>query len=196
MIVPLSSAASALGRFFAWSFLPSTLARVLLKFYHNFLHPNSAPPHPSSPVYISQYRIAFTILAVLYLIYTLVAASTSLEPNFYEILGTERSVDERGLKLAYRAFVRYNHPDRVGADGEQRFRDVRDAYEMLKHPVKRFAYERFGPEILTWAGCNTPREYIRQGIMSSCGFFIGSGIFLLGMTVLGRANSSAFVSSK
>ena len=34
------------------------------------------------------------------------------------------------------------HPDRVGVQGQARFVEVRDAYESLKHPVKRYAYDR------------------------------------------------------
>jgi len=50
--------------------------------------------------------------------------------------------DESQLKLAFRNFARKNHPDKVGRQGEELFMIVRDAYESLKHPVKRFAYDR------------------------------------------------------
>lgn len=53
-------------------------------------------------------------------------------------------VDEVGLKLAFRAFARKYHPDRpgVGKQGEAWFIQVRDAFEALRDPVVRFAYDR------------------------------------------------------
>lgn len=159
MSTGLSPTASAIVRFVGWSFLPAALARTLMTTYHRFMHPGSPLPAPGTPTFISRYRVAYTFLAVIYLGYTLVAAATSLEPNYYELLGCERDVDEQGLKAAFRAFARRNHPDRpgIGPAGEQRFREVRDAFEMLKSPVKRFAYERFGPDVINWKECSTPR---------------------------------------
>lgn len=191
----VSPTAFAIVRFIGWSFLPSALANVLITGYHRFAHPGSPPPRPGTPAYVSQYRLSFTILAALYLIYTLLAAATSLPENYYEILGVDRAVDEQGLKMAFRAFARKNHPDRpgIGVGGEARFRDVRNAFEMLKNPVKRFAYERFGPEIASWKDLSTPREYIRRGLSSASGFYFGSGALLLLMSIFGKSSSLSFV---
>lgn len=63
--------------------------------------------------------------------------------NFYEILNVSPDIDESGLKFAFRAFARKNHPDRVGKAGESVFIEVRDAFEALKDPVVRFAYDRY-----------------------------------------------------
>ena len=67
-----------------------------------------------------------------------------MQPNFYQILGVSPNVDETGLKLAFRAFAKRHHPDRpeVGKEGEVMFMAVRDAFEALKDPVVRFAYDR------------------------------------------------------
>jgi DnaJ-class molecular chaperone len=67
-----------------------------------------------------------------------------MPPNFYEVLHVPPDVDENGLKLAFRQFARYNHPDRpgVGPEGQALFILVRDMYEALKNPVVRFAYDR------------------------------------------------------
>lgn len=65
-----------------------------------------------------------------------------MAPSFYEILGVAPNVDENGLKLAFRAFAKKNHPDKVGAEGVDLFMQVRDAFEALKDPVVRFAYDR------------------------------------------------------
>jgi hypothetical protein len=191
-----SSSTSAIFRFIGWSFLPSALANGAIDVCHRFLSPGTPPPRRGTPAYASQYRIAFTALAAVYLIYTLIAAVTSLQPNYYRILDVDRRADEQALKLAFRQFARRNHPDRpgVGADGAERFRDVRDAYEMLKNPVKRFAYERFGPEIISWKDCATPMEYIMRGVSASSGFPIGTAAVLCLMSLLGQSSSSSFVS--
>ena len=67
-----------------------------------------------------------------------------MQPNFYQILGVSPNVDETGLKLAFRTFAKRHHPDRpeVGKEGEVLFMAVRDAFEALKDPVVRFAYDR------------------------------------------------------
>jgi len=74
--------------------------------------------------------------------YTLVQSSRAMPPNFYEILNVRPDVDENGLKLAFRTFAKRYHPDRVGPQGEELFMYVRDAFEALKDPVVRFAYDR------------------------------------------------------
>jgi hypothetical protein len=190
-----SSSTSAVFRFIGWSFLPSVLANGAISAYYRILKPGTPPPRRGSPAYTSQYRIAFTALAAVYLIYTLAAAVTSLQPNYYRILGVARNADEQALKVAFRQFARKNHPDRpgIGADGAERFRDVRNAYEMLKNPVKRFGYERFGPEIISWKNCTTHEEYMMRGISASSGFPIGTAVVLGSMSVLGQSSSSSFV---
>lgn len=65
-----------------------------------------------------------------------------MAPNYYEILGVSPTSDESSLKSAFRQFAKKNHPDRVGVQGEQLFMEVRDAFEALKNPVTRFAYDR------------------------------------------------------
>src|SRR6267378_3632021 len=65
---------------------------------------------------------------------------------FYEVLGVERSADEGGLKSAFRKLAMKWHPDRNPGDKncEARFKEINEAYEILKDPDKRAAYDRFG----------------------------------------------------
>ncbi len=65
---------------------------------------------------------------------------------FYEILSVERNVDEKSLKLAYRKLAMKYHPDRNADDetAEAKFKEVNEAYDILKDPQKRAAYDRFG----------------------------------------------------
>ncbi len=66
--------------------------------------------------------------------------------DYYEILGVERNVDEKVLKGAFRRLAMQLHPDRNPDDpeAEGKFKEVGEAYEILKDADKRAAYDRFG----------------------------------------------------
>jgi molecular chaperone DnaJ len=65
---------------------------------------------------------------------------------FYEVLGVARSASIEDVKLAYRKLAKEHHPDRNPDDhtSEHRFKEINEAYDILKDPDKRAAYDRFG----------------------------------------------------
>src|SRR5829696_7385363 len=65
---------------------------------------------------------------------------------YYETLEVERSADESVLKTAFRKLAMKWHPDKNPGDksSEVRFKEINEAYEILKDPQKRAAYDRFG----------------------------------------------------
>lgn len=65
---------------------------------------------------------------------------------YYETLGVERDADENKLKAAFRKLAMKWHPDRNPGDktSEVRFKEINEAYEVLKDNDKRAAYDRYG----------------------------------------------------
>ncbi|MEZ5759417.1 MAG: molecular chaperone DnaJ [Emcibacteraceae bacterium] len=66
--------------------------------------------------------------------------------DYYELLGVSRTVDSVTLKAAYRKLAMQYHPDRNPNDNEAeaKFKEVNEAYDILKDDQKRAAYDQFG----------------------------------------------------
>jgi len=66
--------------------------------------------------------------------------------DYYDLLGVDRGVDEKALKSAFRKSAMKYHPDRNpdNPDAEAKFKEINEAYEVLKDPQKRAAYDQFG----------------------------------------------------
>jgi molecular chaperone DnaJ len=66
--------------------------------------------------------------------------------DYYELLGVPRAADEAAIKAAYRRLAKECHPDRRNGckESEARFKAIAEAYDVLKDPQKRAAYDRFG----------------------------------------------------
>jgi len=66
--------------------------------------------------------------------------------DFYEVLGVARDANPADIKKAYRRLAMEYHPDRNNGDhgAAERFKEVAEAYEVLRHAEKRASYDRFG----------------------------------------------------
>jgi molecular chaperone DnaJ len=66
--------------------------------------------------------------------------------DYYETLGVQRNASAGAIKAAFRKLAMQHHPDRNPGDkaAEQRFKEINEAYEVLKDDPKRAAYDQFG----------------------------------------------------
>ncbi|ODO07262.1 hypothetical protein L198_00841 [Cryptococcus wingfieldii CBS 7118] len=172
------------------SFLPSQITTILLPHLSSNL-PTIFPPAPKgSPTYARNYRVAFTGVICVWQAYTLAKGGLGGE-GWYGLLGVTKSADEDELKKAFRLIARQHHPDRAGPGSDDFFIAARKAYETLSDPVKRYAYDRFGPQIVDWKAASV-RENIYTGLQGSLGFYIVSGIIMFALAIIGKARAGSY----
>jgi molecular chaperone DnaJ len=74
--------------------------------------------------------------------------------DLYQVLGVERTASDDDIKIAYRKLAMRYHPDRNNGakESEERFKEITEAYDVLRDPQKRSAYDRFGEAGLRGGG--------------------------------------------
>src|SRR5438874_12740037 len=74
--------------------------------------------------------------------------------DFYQTLGVARSASDAEIKTAYRKQAMTYHPDRNNGskESEERFKAITEAYDVLRDPQKRAAYDRYGEAGLRGGG--------------------------------------------
>lgn len=92
--------------------------------------------------------------------------------------------------------MRY-HPDKVTqaehrSAAEALYINIKLARDTLVDPVKRFAYDRFGPSMLEWRQCTTIHDYVLAGATRAAPLYIGSMIFLVGSGFLGYLEAGRY----
>ncbi len=118
--------------------------------------------------------------------------------NAYNVLGVPIDVDESGINSRFRKLTVKYHPDKVGPNID---RDrANDFYVYLKHareiiadPVKRFAYDRFGPEIFAQCQtCLTMKDYTDSALLSVATNYGVLLFMLVGANALGFLKDGAY----
>ena len=89
-----------------------------------------------------------------------------MSQDYYELLGVNRTASADDLKKAFRKLAMQHHPDRNSGDeaSEKQFKNINHAYDILKDPEKRAAYDRYGPAAFEGAaGPGGPGGFQGQG---------------------------------
>jgi curved DNA-binding protein len=80
--------------------------------------------------------------------------------DYYEVLGVERGADADAVKRAYRKLARKYHPDvSKEKNAESKFKEVQEAYEVLRDPEKRAAYDQLGRDYRTGQQFRPPPDW-------------------------------------
>lgn len=90
--------------------------------------------------------------------------------DYYKIMGVGRDVSQDELKRVYRRLARKYHPDvSKEANAEEKFKEVQEAYEVLKDPEKRAAYDQLGTQWRSGQEFRPPPDWGRQFEFSTGG---------------------------
>ena len=103
----------------------------------------------------------------------------STQIDYYELLECERTANDATLKSSYRKLAMKWHPDKNAGckDSEARFKAVSEAYDVLKDPQKRAAYDRFGHAAFQQQGSSGAQDFggFSDIFESVFGEFMGGG---------------------
>lgn len=130
-------------------------------------------PVPQSVKYERHRRRIFIFVITSYLFYTLYETFHQVQSagDYYQALGVSPVADERAIKSRFRRLATQYHPDKVGIDNgaEAYFLFLRQAQETLVDPVKRFAYDRFGADMMNWGDKKSMYDYLMMALTKSVG---------------------------
>lgn len=74
--------------------------------------------------------------------------------DYYEVLGLSKGADEKEIKRAYKRLAAKHHPDKNqgSKDAEEKFKEIKEAYEVLGDPEKRAMYDQYGHQAFEQGG--------------------------------------------
>ena len=163
-------------------------------------------PQPNTPRYVKHRRRIYITVVLAYLAYTIYEADYYVRQagDFYQLLGVPLDADDRTIKSRFRRLAALHHPDKVqsvlGSEKDNGaidtyFVSLKTAQDTLTNPVKRYAYDRFGPDFMQWQQqCSSIQDYLWAGLPAASGFYVGSYILMIVLGTLGYVNWGRYVS--
>ncbi|KAI1140417.1 hypothetical protein F5Y05DRAFT_316862 [Hypoxylon sp. FL0543] len=175
-----------------WTFLPNLVTGFVQSIYYGLtIRAGDRKPAPGTPRHAKHRRRIHILVVSLYLLYTIYEADYELRraSTYYADLGVPFSATERDIKSRFRRLAALHHPDKLMSSGgsvdgtdADFFMHLKTASDTLVDPARRFAYERFGPDIANWKHCVTVLDYVTRGAQILIPYY---GFAALAMYVLG-----------
>ena len=91
--------------------------------------------------------------------------------------------------------TKQHHPDKLTNPSELEvayYVHLKAARDLLSDPIKRFAYDRFGPQMLEWRTCTTKLDYVMHGLKGILPYYIVTLVSLIGASLFGYAQHGRF----
>lgn len=141
-------------------------------------------------------RIQILVIGI-YLLYTVYEADWQLRRagDFYQILGVPHDATEKAINSKFRRLTLQYHPDKQSTPNpaqESLYITIQSARDTLIDPAKRFAYDRFGPDILQWRHCKTLADFVFHGIQQTTVYYVVSFCVLVLLGILGYMQAGKF----
>ncbi|KAI4249625.1 MAG: hypothetical protein L6R40_000414 [Gallowayella cf. fulva] len=188
-----------------WTFLPNLVTGWIQSLYYGItIRAGDPKPQPGTPRHTKHRRRIHIAVIATYLLYTIYEAAywVRVEGDFYQDLDLPVDVDEKKIKARFRRLAAIYHPDKAvnpeeHAIAEIYFVKLKTAQDTLTDATKRFAYERFGPEVLKWQHVSSIRDYLFVGLQNAAPLYGGSVMVmillsLLGLSIRGSRNAKRF----
>jgi len=182
-----------------WYFLPNLITTYLqTALYAIFIRAGDHKPTPGTPRFNRDRKRLLVFVIIAYLCYTIYEADYQLrrQSDFYTDLGVTHDVDERALQSRFRRLTVQFHPDKATGPDKAKIEAIyvhlKLARDTLVDPAKRFAYDRFGPDILQWRQCKNIRDFVFTGVQSTTIYYVASGSVLVLLGVLGYFQQGKF----
>ncbi|KAK4122393.1 hypothetical protein N657DRAFT_664963 [Parathielavia appendiculata] len=186
---------SAFLSLLGWSFLPNLVTGWTQTLYYSItIRAGDPKPQPGTPRWAEHRRRIHIIVVALYLLYTIYEADYDLQRvgTFYSDLGVPLNATDRDIKSRFRRLAALHHPDKATTAGDKTHDDInayfvhlKTAADTLTDPARRFAYERFGPEAVTWQRCVTVRDYVVRGAQQLVPHYGMAAAVMYGLGLLG-----------
>lgn len=168
--------------------------------YSIFIRAGDAKPQPGSVRFVKHRRAILIAVYAAYFAFTIYEVDFNLQrsSNAYNILGVPTSVDENALNSRFRRLTVKYHPDKVGPNidrdaANNYYVHLKAARDIILDPAKRFAYDRFGPDIFAQCpSCLTVKEYTDSGLLTAGTTYGVLFIILIGANALGFLKDGSY----